>query len=92
MLKPYQVDQVKQLATQGISQRAISRITGVSRGSVHRILTHRRPDYGAIRVDREGDVPPFGGPPRRCPGCGALVHMPCLACRIRALIVGSKVA
>jgi transcriptional regulator with XRE-family HTH domain len=71
------------LAARTLSQRKIAAMMGVSRGSVAAIASGRR---------RDGDVPSGmsddgaaepAGPPARCPGCGGLVYMPCLLCRLR---------
>jgi len=86
MLRPELVAEVKRLIAHGrLSQRAIARETGVSRGTVGNIYHGRRPDYPIRRGDREEDlVNPLGGPRARCPDCGADVVMPCQACRARA--------
>lgn len=79
MIPPGVVAEVERLLAEGrLSQRQIARRTGISRGSVSAIASGRR----RTRVDRTGR-PPGGyarGKPVRCPGCGALVQMPCLAC------------
>ena len=75
---------IKRLAGEGLSRRAISQATGVARNTIADIL-------GADRVAEEirdtlydVDDPIFTDPPRRCPSCGAVVFMPCLACGLRA--------
>lgn len=75
---------IKRLASEGLSRRAISQATGVARNTIADIL-------GADRVAEEirdtlydVDDPVFTDPPRRCPSCGAVVYMPCLACGLRA--------
>ena len=84
MLADGVVDEVKRLLEEGaLSQRKIAARVGVSRGSVNAIARGKRPDYGARRRGGELVVP--SGRPARCPTCGGLVQMPCLACRIRAL-------
>ena len=80
------VEQIRQLlGEQGLSQRQIARHLGVSRGTVLAIAQGRRPNYAA---DNEGDkvFSPSMGPPRRCPGCGGMVTMQCLLCKIRGLV------
>ena len=71
------------LAQEKISQRKIAELLGVSRGTVGAIASGKRPDYDALfrQNDDEPDEPT--GPPERCPGCGGLVYMPCLLCRLR---------
>lgn len=82
MLKPHVVAEVKRLLATGLfSQRKIAGTTGVSRGSVHRIATGKRPDYEA---QQEADEAPIDeGPLVRCTGCGGLQHIPCRVCRDR---------
>ena len=63
------------------SQRKIAALLGVSRGSVAAIASGRRRDVLAEAWDDAAAEP--SGPPSRCPGCGALVYMPCLLCRLR---------
>ena len=79
------VEEIRNLLRAGeLSQRKIARRVGVSRGTVNAISRGKRPDYSTRR--RSADEPTFlAGPPRRCPGCGGMVRMPCLACRIRAI-------
>jgi hypothetical protein len=63
------------------SQRRIAALLGVSRGSVAAIASGRRRD---VLADELADLPAGrSGPPARCPGCGGLVYMPCLLCRLR---------
>ncbi|MGA7700486.1 MAG: hypothetical protein WCB27_12815 [Thermoguttaceae bacterium] len=63
------------------SQRRIAALLGVSRGSVAAIASGRR---RAELADECDDAPAeHAGPPARCPGCGGLVYMPCLLCRLR---------
>ncbi len=82
MLPPAVVDEIRRLLAEGrLSQRQIARRIGVSRGTVAAIASGRR------RIPAgEASGPPGGyarGKPVRCPGCGARVHMPCLACWLR---------
>ena len=83
MLKPYQVEEVRQLHAQGLSRRAIARKTGRARVTVDRILNDLRPDYEVTRPNRRQTDDIFDGPPVRCPGCGGNVFMPCVVCRDR---------
>ena len=78
MLAPATVGEIRLLLAEGgLSQREIARRLGVSRGSVNAIARGKRTD-GADFVCPSGPV-------ERCPGCGCMVQMPCLACRIRAM-------
>lgn len=86
MISSGTVDQIKRLLEEGdLSQREIARQVGVSRGTVNAIARGNRPDYEARGREREDDVVAPGGPPVRCPTCGGMVQMPCLACRVRAV-------
>jgi transcriptional regulator with XRE-family HTH domain len=69
------------LAQGNLSQRKIAQRTGVSRGTVATIAAGKRPDYEALRQHKLDEFAEPTGPPQRCPGCGRLVIMPCLACR-----------
>jgi hypothetical protein len=80
------VQQIRHLLEEGdLSQRKIARRLGVSRGTVNAIAQGRRPDYAAADGGRSEDVFSPTVPPRRCPGCGGMVYMPCLLCHIRAV-------
>jgi len=87
MIAPEVVEKIRRMLRQGtLSQRGIARRLGVSRGTVNAIALGRRPDYEALRHCRGADeIPAPGGPPVRCPGCGAMVLMPCVACGVRAI-------
>ena len=76
--------EIRHLLAEGtISQRKIARRLGVSRGTVNAIaLGRRRESAGRADDVEEGFLAP-AGPPRRCPGCGGMVRMPCLLCRLR---------
>jgi hypothetical protein len=82
-LQVHHVQLVRQLAQQQVSQRTISRQVGISRDSVRRILK------GKVNLQpRESPLRPLSfpddrSPPSRCPRCGGLVRMPCLACGLR---------
>jgi hypothetical protein len=77
------VDEIQRFLLSGtLSQRKIARRLGVSRGTVNAVALGKRPE--ASRRHREEALPPPLGPVVRCPGCGGLVHSPCLLCRVRA--------
>jgi hypothetical protein len=71
------------LAEDALSQRAIAKQLQVGRGVVAGIANGTRPDYHARRQAQVPPPPAVLQPTRRCPGCGALVQWPCLACRTR---------
>ena len=71
------------LASGAHSQRAIAKLAGVSRGSVASIASgKRRTNDVASETRYDGPAEP-SGPPARCRGCGGMVYMPCLLCRLR---------
>lgn len=79
-------DEIRELLDSAeLSQRKIARRVGVSRGTVNAIALGKRPDYSVRRVGPSDDFIPPSGPPRRCPGCGGMVRMPCLGCHVRAI-------
>ena len=81
MLSLAMVEEVHRLLGEGqMSQRQIARRLGVSRGSVWAIATGQRGLWG--RTDAP-DHPLTRTLRRRCPRCGYLVTMPCVACRAR---------
>lgn len=80
------VDQIRGLLAEGgLSQRRIAQRVGVSRGTVNAVARGRRPDYEIGRRPPGADFTPPSGPPKRCPGCGGMVQMPCLLCHVRAI-------
>lgn len=80
------VDEIMRLLSDGgLSQRKIARQMGVSRGTVGAIASGKRTDYEARRRMREDSFLAPAGPPVRCPGCGGMAQMPCLACHVRTL-------
>jgi len=84
ILTPQMVDEVRRLlAEKKQSQRAVARLTGVSRGTVGRIAHGEKLQCeDPIWRKRQGaDFP--SGPLRRCPTCGGRVYMPCRLCRVR---------
>jgi len=86
MLHPDKISEVKRLLGEGGTQRAIARQTGVSRVTVGKIARGERPDYREREPRQpEGDRALNQGTPERCTHCGAMVHMPCLACKIERL-------
>ena len=85
MLSNKRVKEVMRLLDAGQhSQRQIAKITGVSRIVIYRIASGKRAlrpvtentDWGEDRYKR-----PF----ERCPICGGLVQLPCIACIVKRL-------
>ncbi len=86
MISVYMVNDIRNLLAEGnLSQRKIANQLGVSRGTVSAIACGKRHDYTVRCRQRPHDDFAPTGPVRRCPECGAMVLMPCLACRIRAM-------
>ena len=86
MIAPSIVSEIRDLLVRGeLSQRRIAQRLGVSRGTVNAIAQKKRPDYSARQERQPGDFIPPAGRPTRCPGCGGMVQMPCLACQVRAI-------
>jgi transcriptional regulator with XRE-family HTH domain len=77
------------LALKTHSQRHIARLLGVSRGTVAAIASGRRQETPQETPlpepcdDDTDDTEEQSDPPMRCPGCGGLVYIPCLLCRLR---------
>lgn len=88
MLTEGQVERIKQLHAEGYAQRTISFHLHVARGTVANVI-HGRPVRQPAQLSVE-DPPPFSGPLERCPGCGGMVQMPCLLCRVKAYMATRK--
>jgi transcriptional regulator with XRE-family HTH domain len=89
MIASETVAEVRRLLGEGKhSQREIARLMGISRGSISAIASGRRPDYESLGQAEQEEWQP-DGPPARCPGCGGMVYLPCLLCRVREAVVGS---
>jgi len=80
--------EVKRLLAEGrLSQGQIAKKLGISRTFVNFV------NRGRLRTPLEArikDAPDREPTPRRCPDCGALVYMPCIACRTRAYIAWQR--
>ena len=76
------IAEAQRLLAAGLSYRQVAAKTGISRGSVGEIAN------GRISAKRRRDKEWLGvnprGRPARCPTCGGMVVMPCMACRVRA--------
>jgi transcriptional regulator with XRE-family HTH domain len=84
MIAPKVVAEVRRLlAEKKLSRRQIAQLTGISRGSVGAIASGKRPDYELLYAPGAGEWEEPTGAPRRCSGCGGMVSMPCLLCRVR---------
>ena len=93
MIAPSVVDEIKRLLAEGkFSQRRIARITSVSRGTVGAIASGKRRDCETRARDPGLEQEEPTGPPRRCPGCGGLVYLPCRLCHVRKLVGEARIA
>jgi hypothetical protein len=83
--------EIRRLLREGqLSQRKIAGQLKVSRGTVHAIACGKRTVINAPERRATDDWTVVSGPPTRCPTCGGLVQMPCLACRVRRLLQTRK--
>ncbi len=86
MITPEVIGEIQRLLERGeLSQRRIATRTGVSRGTVNSVANGTRAERDAGRRQRPERFDPPRGLPHRCPSCGRLVQMPCLACRLQKL-------
>ncbi|HLA83676.1 MAG TPA: hypothetical protein VJL29_02695 [Thermoguttaceae bacterium] len=86
MIAPQVIHEIQRLLErEELSHRKIAARLGVSRGTVNAVAdgSHARRDV--CRRQRPDRFDPPHGPPRRCPVCGRLVQMPCLACHLQKL-------
>lgn len=84
MLPLARVQEVRRLLDEGqLSQRQIAARVGVSRGTVGAIALGKRGLHGRESFGEDDDPCAPTSLPVRCPGCGALVYLPCLLCRTR---------
>ena len=90
MIEPWVVEEIRWLLTQkSWKYGEIARATGVCRATVGRIA--RREGPYADPPEPPAEAEPVG-PPVRCKGCGGLVYMPCLLCRLRRWIARRRQA
>lgn len=79
------VARIRCLRAAGWSVRKIALTVGVSRGTVLNVMHGR---HAPVRRQQEGIAVPvvdMDSPPERCPVCGVLVYLPCIACWVRSL-------
>lgn len=83
MLKKPEVEQIQSLLAQGYSYAYIHEELGFDPKTIGEIARGERPDYEALRREREeeeaGPVPT--GPKVWCHGCGHAIYPPCQYCR-----------
>lgn len=79
MIPLWKIQQAQQLLEQDeLSQRAIARLLGVSRGTINALATGKRGGHGR---ETPNETSPDPEPPARCPTCGRMMQMPCVWCR-----------
>lgn len=84
MIHPERVRLVERLLQEKkYSQRTISRLAGVSRGSVGAIAAGRRREQALPNPPADDDGWQPTGPITRCPKCGGRVYAPCRLCHVR---------
>ena len=84
MLPLATVQEIRRLLDEGqLSQRKIAAKLKVSRGTVGSIASGRRGLFGREPEAERSELCSLDLPPERCPGCGAMVYMPCVLCRTR---------
>jgi hypothetical protein len=84
MLPLEKIVEVQRMLDAGdLSNRAIAKLAGVSRGTVDHLAAGRRGLYGR-REDEELDA---ATRTTRCPSCGGRVIEPCIYCRTIAYLV-----
>jgi hypothetical protein len=88
------IQRIREMLAKGHTQRATAKIVGVSRVTVHRVVKGKILEVTGSRAGEKdgldfGEIsiqpPDTSRAPSRCGCCGALVHLPCLACQIRQL-------
>ena len=78
-LHPNLEKRIKDLAAAGFGRNQIRKIIGCDWRIIHRALGWVKP-----RIDK-AVCPDLDSPVERCPGCGHLVHLPCLKCHLVTL-------
>lgn len=91
MIAPEVVQQARELlADPRYSRRQIAWRLGISRQTVDRIANGSRPDCKPRPVEDDAPREPLAV--RRCTTCGAVVEIPCRACRVREMLAAGRVA
>jgi predicted XRE-type DNA-binding protein len=74
-----------------LSQRQIAARLGISRGTVNAIALGKRGVFGRESDMLGAELVRRDCSPVRCPGCKALVYMPCVLCRTRAYLATREI-
>jgi len=77
------IHEVKELLSEGLTQREVALEAGVSLGTVSRVATGQRSKRKPARPKPVEETEERCGPIERCRGCGYRVEMPCLICQAR---------
>lgn len=85
MLTVDRVNEIRRQLAAGHSARRVAKQTGCSRGTVARVA-----DGVCVGRRVEGEHVGFDGVLGRCPDCGHLVLLPCLACFVRRRIANRR--
>ena len=92
-LKSHQISEIHRLREAGHTQMEIKRITGISRTTIHQVLSGKHASMTSPQAKSEEVVDSsfFDGPIERCPHCGCRAHMPCLACKVKNMIDAGQI-
>lgn len=78
--------EVQRLLTRDrMSQRSVAKLVGISRSTVCKIASGRRPAWPDRAADHDAVSLRPTGPIARCGTCGGRVYMPCRLCHVRQL-------
>lgn len=90
-IESYQLAEIHRLRSAGRTQLEIQRITGISRTTIHRILSQQAAESLPEEPPEDDAINYFDGPVERCPRCGRKVHMPCMPCRVDSMMQSGQV-
>lgn len=83
-LSPVKLAELLERYDRGESMASIGRALGIGDGVVRRRILQRDAEIGEVIAGEPNSVPPS----TRCPGCGAIVEMPCRVCEVRKAATG----
>lgn len=89
MIHNDKIDEISTLFKEGKTQREISKIAGVSRGVISKILKNGKESFienrkvGHSNNDERYFKEPFTEEVYKCPKCNCMVRKPCFACSVR---------
>lgn len=85
-----QIAEIQRLHASGRTKVDIQRITGISRTTIHKILSQSAASQNQSSSENDA-INYFDGPVERCPRCGRKVHMPCMPCRVDSMMASGQV-